>query len=51
MNFRDFKFGDSNDPEEEWKIKFREDVRQRIKTGLSWQDYQTIKMDDRNEDE
>ena len=31
MNFRDFKFGDSNEPEEEWKIKFREDVREKNK--------------------
>ena len=29
MRFKDFKFGDSNEPEEEWKIKFREDVRKK----------------------
>ena len=27
MKFKDFKF--SNEPEEEWKIKFKEDVRKR----------------------
>ena len=29
MRFKDFKFGDSNEPGEEWKIKFREDVRKK----------------------
>ena len=31
MRFNDFKFGDVREPEEEWKIKFREEVRQRNK--------------------
>ena len=31
MVFDDFKFGDVKEPEEEWKIKFREEVRQRSK--------------------
>ena len=31
MRFSDFNFGDSKEPEEEWKIKFREEVRERNK--------------------
>ena len=31
MEFNDFKFGDSKEPEEEWKIKFREEVRKKNK--------------------
>ena len=31
MTFDDFKFGDGTQPEEEWKKKFREEVRQRSK--------------------
>ena len=31
MRFDDFKFDDGKEPEEEWKIKFREAVRERNK--------------------
>ena len=31
MTFDDFKFGDGTQPEEEWKKKLREEVRQRCK--------------------
>ena len=31
MKFDEFKFGEAKEPEEEWKILFREEVKQRSK--------------------
>ena len=31
MTFDEFKFGDVKEPEEEWKIRFREEVREKNK--------------------
>ena len=51
--FKGFKYGNDEDrqKEESWKQEFRTTVNQKIQTGLSWTDYQTIMVNGLNGDE
>ena len=42
--------GDEDETEKKWKRKFRKTIQQKVKTGLSWQDYTAVMLRGRGED-